>query len=84
MLELMAPVTLSAVCFRYVAKTDRELNDFNSAILKRVIRRGRVFISNATLDNKFALRACIVNQRATEKDVEEVVKETLAAAAELR
>jgi aromatic-L-amino-acid/L-tryptophan decarboxylase len=84
LLELMAPVTLSAVCFRYVAKTDRELNDFNSAILKRVIRRGRVFISNATLDNKFALRACIVNQRATEKDVEEVVKETLAAAAELK
>lgn len=82
-LELLAPVTLSAVCFRYVEGKSENLNELNAAILKRIIQRGRVFISNATLNGKVALRACIVNQRATEKDVEEVVTETLAAADEL-
>jgi hypothetical protein len=36
------------------------------------------------LNGKFALRACIVNQRATQADVEEVVAETLAAAREIK
>jgi glutamate/tyrosine decarboxylase-like PLP-dependent enzyme len=82
-LDLLAPVTLSAVCFRFNQAPSEQLNQLNAAILKRVIQRGRVFISNATLNGKFALRACIVNQRATESDVEEVVTETLAAAGEI-
>jgi len=82
-LELLAPVTLSAVCFRYTQAPPERLNQLNAAILKRIIQRGRVFISNATLEGKFALRACIVNQRATQADVEEVVTETLAAAREV-
>jgi len=83
-LELLAPVTLSAVCFRYTQAPPEQLNQLNAAILKRIIQRGRVFISNATLNGKFALRACIVNQRATQADVEEVVAETLAAAREIK
>jgi len=83
-LELLAPVTLSAVCFRYAGAKNENLNQLNAAILKRIIQRGRVFISNATLNGKFALRACIVNQRATRNDVEEVVAETLAAAREIK
>lgn len=45
-LELMAPVELSAVCFRYQpsGKSNEELGRLNQAILKRVIARGRVFI----------------------------------------
>jgi glutamate/tyrosine decarboxylase-like PLP-dependent enzyme len=82
-LELMAPAKLSAVCFRYVGGDVRRSNSLNAAILKRMIQRGRVFISNATLQGKFALRACIVNQRATERDVEEVVSEALEAAKEV-
>jgi aromatic-L-amino-acid/L-tryptophan decarboxylase len=82
-LDLLAPVTLSAVCFRFNQAPSEQLNQLNAAILKRVIQRGRVFISNATLNGKFALRACIVNHRATEGDVEEVVTETLAAAGEI-
>jgi aromatic-L-amino-acid decarboxylase len=83
-LELLAPVTLSAVCFRYTQAPPEQLNQLNAAILKRIIERGRVFISNATVNGKFALRACIVNQRAAETDVTEVVTETLAAAREIR
>jgi aromatic-L-amino-acid/L-tryptophan decarboxylase len=83
-LELLAPVSLSAVCFRYrpqaaAANADR----INAAILRRVIERGRVYLSNATIGGRFALRACFVNHRTTEADVGEIVPEVLAAAREV-
>ena len=81
-LERLAPVPLSAVCFRYLGAAD-DLDALNRAILNRVIRRGRVYISNATIHGKFALRACTVNHRTTEADVQSVVSEVLAAAEEL-
>lgn len=78
-LELLAPVTLSAVCFRHRAGPD----DFNARLLARVNARGRVYLSNATLRGRFALRACFVNHRTRAEDVGAVVDEVLAAAAEL-
>lgn len=81
-LELMAPVNLSAVCFRYVA-ANGDLDSLNAGLLRRVIASGRVYISNATIDGKFTLRACIVNHRSSREDVlaivEEVVKAGIAA-----
>jgi glutamate/tyrosine decarboxylase-like PLP-dependent enzyme len=86
-LERLAPVALSAVCFRYIASSDKrtspDLDDLNRRILDRVIRRGRVYLSNATIHGHFALRACIVNHRTTESDVHAIVTEVLAAADEL-
>ena len=75
-LELLAPVPLSAVCFRHRSKD-------NVAILRRVIARGRVYLSNATIDGQFALRACFVNHRTKEDDVRAIVSEVVAAADEL-
>lgn len=75
-LELLAPVPLSAVCFRHRAKDNR-------AILRRVIARGRVYLSNATVRDQFALRACFVNHRTTDGNVLEIVSEVIAAAGEL-
>jgi aromatic-L-amino-acid/L-tryptophan decarboxylase len=82
-LERLAPVALSAVCFRYIDDS-RNLDDLNRRILDRVIRRGRVYLSNATIDGHFALRACVVNHRTTEEDVHAIVTEVLAAAADIR
>jgi len=83
-LELCAPVALSAVCFRYcVAASAAEGDQLNAAILKRVIERGRVYLSNATLGGRFALRACFVNHRTTEADVAQIAPEVLAAAREV-
>lgn len=80
-LEVMAPVPLSAVCFRFspasVSLGEAELNDLNVKILKRVQLGGRVYISNATIHESFALRACIVNHRTTRADVEAVVDEVV-------
>ena len=78
-LERLAPVPLSAVCFRYIDASG-DLDDLNRKILAAIIRRGHVYISNATIHGKFALRACIVNHRTTEDDVRSVVSEVLAAA----
>jgi aromatic-L-amino-acid decarboxylase len=85
-LQLLAPVELSAVCFRFVGDGDlpeARLNQLNFDILRRIIQRGRVYLSNATLDSKFCLRACIVNHRTTDSDVDCVLTEVLAAAREI-
>lgn len=85
-LELLAPVPLSAVCFRYRGTgslTEDELTRFNTSLLKRVVARGRVYLSNASLRGKFSLRACIVNHRTTDADVDAVIPEVLSAAKDL-
>ncbi len=98
-LELMGPVELSAVCFRHrglpadkdpghapvPSGTQRNelLNVFNSRLLKRLIERGRVYLSNATLRGDFCLRACLVNHRTTEDDIDEVISEVLTAGKEV-
>lgn len=86
-LELLAPVELSAVCFRYRGTgglSEEELNRSNLALLKRVVARGRVYLSNASLRGKFCLRACIVNHRTKDADIDSVISEVLGAARELR
>ncbi|HTC79594.1 MAG TPA: pyridoxal-dependent decarboxylase [Terriglobales bacterium] len=81
--ELLAPIELSAVCFRHnpqKSANNEDLNHHNAALLKQLIKRGRVYLSNATVHGKFALRACIVNHRTTEADVDSVITEVLSAA----
>ena len=85
-LELMAPIELSAVCFRYVGDRNSpssERDRVNFDILRRINRRGRVYLSNAILHSKFCLRACIVNHRTTDSDIDEVIQEVLFAAREV-
>ncbi len=80
-LQMMAPVPLSAVCFRFVPHTPTlspsHLDDLNRKILNRVQRGGRVFISNATIHGRFVLRACIVNHRSTLADVDAITDEVV-------
>jgi aromatic-L-amino-acid/L-tryptophan decarboxylase len=85
-LERLAPVGLSAVCFRYLVSSDASedvRNRFNLALLKRMIARGRVYLSNAELKGKFCLRACIVNHLTKGSDIDAVVPEVLEAAGEI-
>ena len=79
-LELLAPVELSAVCFRWTNANADTLNDRNEEILREVTRAGRVWLSNASVHGAVGLRACITNHRTTEQDVHTVVEEVLAAA----
>src|SRR5438270_10227010 len=84
-LELSGPVELSAVCFRHIVShdaTEEARNHFNLKLLKRLVSRGRIYLSNAELKGKFCLRACIVNHVSTSEEIDAVVPEVLAAASE--
>jgi len=85
-LELVGPVELSAVCFRHMVSdrtNEDERNQFNLALLKKIVSRGNVYLSNAELQGKFCLRACIVNHLTTDADIDRVIQEVLAAAADV-
>jgi glutamate/tyrosine decarboxylase-like PLP-dependent enzyme len=75
--ELLAPVELSICCFRYVPPelngNDDELNRLNERIMAAVQKGGRAYVSNATVNGKFALRACITNFRTTKADIEQTI-----------
>jgi aromatic-L-amino-acid decarboxylase len=72
-------VALSITTFRYVPHDLRGapddgslttyLNELNERIVTAVRLSGEAFLSNAYLDGRFMLRACIVNFRTTLKDV---------------
>jgi glutamate/tyrosine decarboxylase-like PLP-dependent enzyme len=93
--ELLAPVELSICCFRYLPESvkdrlrtdgqvEAELNELNEKIMSRVQRSGRAYISNATINGKFALRVCITNFRTTERDLEETLNVIREAAKNFR
>lgn len=82
-LEVAAPANLSAVCFRYRRAPESQLDAVNESLLKTINRRGRIYLSNATLRGRFFLRACLVNHRTTDADVDCVVDEVLQSAREI-
>jgi glutamate/tyrosine decarboxylase-like PLP-dependent enzyme len=84
--EVVAPVTLSICCFRYVPPDlpesvirEEYLSMLNERILIELQLDGRVYCSNAVLDGRFVLRVCIVNFRTEAEDLDA----TLDVAAEL-
>jgi glutamate/tyrosine decarboxylase-like PLP-dependent enzyme len=81
--ELLAPVELSICCFRYVPPgsdaDDAELDRINERIMERVQKGGRAYLSNAKVNGRFALRACITNFRTTKSDIDETVEAIRAA-----
>jgi glutamate/tyrosine decarboxylase-like PLP-dependent enzyme len=71
---------LSITTFRYVppelrsrigdAAVARHLDALNRTLLDRLQRGGEVFVSNAVIDDRYVLRACIVNFHTSRADVE--------------
>ena len=84
--ELLAPVELSICCFRYIPRehlNEAELDTLNERIMERVQKGGRAYLSNATVNRHFALRACITNFRTTKNDIDETVSAIRGAAEDL-
>ena len=82
-LELEAVTqNLSITTFRYVPSkngrgekvNETYLNTLNEKLLNELQAGGEVFLSNAVVEGKFCLRACIVNFRTSREDIQEVVK----------
>ena len=76
--ELLAPVPLNVVCFRYrppgVAET--ELDALNERIADEVLTDGRIYVGTTRWAGKIAFRPAFVNWRTTSVDVD-LILETL-------
>ncbi|MGI9105134.1 MAG: pyridoxal phosphate-dependent decarboxylase family protein [Pyrinomonadaceae bacterium] len=75
-LELLAPVPLNIVCFRFRAEglSEKELNKLNEEILIRVQESGAAVPSGTIIGEAFALRAAIVNHRSRREDFDLLIK----------
>ena len=69
-LALVASATATAMAADPEAAPPPRLNE---RLLQALQHDGRVYLSNATVDGRFALRACITNFRTTRADVERVL-----------
>jgi len=72
--ELLAPVTLNTICFRFQPShisDSNKLNELNSKLLEEVNRSGNLFITHTKLDGIFTLRMVIGNTRVEEHHVQE-------------
>jgi aromatic-L-amino-acid/L-tryptophan decarboxylase len=72
---MAAPVELSIFCFRHVPvqlrnQSPEAIDAFNERLLVALQRDGSSYLSNATLDGRFALRGCVLNYRTTLRDME--------------
>ena len=71
LLELMAPVVLNIVCFRYrpAALPPDKLNALNEELLIRLHESGIAAPSYTTLNGQYCLRAAIANHRTESRDL---------------
>lgn len=75
---------LSITTFRYIPKNlsgklpgENYFNKLNEALLNKLQAGGKVFLSNAVINDKYCLRVCIVNFRTTTKSLELLVETVL-------
>jgi aromatic-L-amino-acid/L-tryptophan decarboxylase len=70
-LELLAPVALNIVCFRYrAADPDR----INTEIVAALQERGIAAPSTTMVDGKLAIRVCLINHRTMERDIDAMLE----------
>ena len=69
--ELLSPVQLNIVCFRYrrAGMSESELDAFNDDLVIRLQESGEAVTSSTTIGGRRAIRVCIVNQRTTDDDI---------------
>lgn len=73
-LELMAPIELNIVCFRYRAENPERAN---RQIVIDLQESGAVAPSSTILDGRFVIRAAIVNHRTSQAEMDTLVEKTL-------
>ena len=78
-LELMAPIGLDIVCFRYNpgGMDDEALNELNRQLLVSLQEGGLAAPSYTTLDGDYCLRAAISNHRSRFEDFDLMVDEVI-------
>jgi glutamate/tyrosine decarboxylase-like PLP-dependent enzyme/glutathione synthase/RimK-type ligase-like ATP-grasp enzyme len=74
-LELMAPVQLNIVCFRYRAEDSDQVNQ---EIVINLQETGIVAPSTAMIGGRLAIRAAIINHRTSRTEIDALVSRTLS------
>jgi glutamate/tyrosine decarboxylase-like PLP-dependent enzyme len=84
-LELMAPVSLNVVCFRYNPGNldGPQLDALNTELLLRIQESGIAIPSSTVLGGAFVLRVAITNHRTRMADLDRLVDTTLSLGASL-
>ena len=84
-LELMAPVGMDIVCFRFnPGELDTEqLNALNKEILMQLHEQGIAAPSYTTLNGKYCLRIAIANHRSRQEDFDLLAREVVRIGHEL-
>ena len=76
-LELLAPVELNIVCFRYRAGDDA--HRVNARIVADLHEAGDVAPSTTVIDGRLAIRAAIVNHRTSRAEIDTLIEKVVAA-----
>lgn len=71
--ELLGAGPLSITCFRYAPAGAGDLDGLNRDLLEVVKREGQVFLTSTEIRGRLALRACIINFRTTEADLDRLL-----------
>jgi len=72
--ELLAPVPLNTVCFRYRppdVSDESKLNEINAELLERLNRTGRLYLTHTTLGGRYTLRFVVGQTYVERRHVEE-------------
>ena len=81
-LELLAPVAMNVVCFRYVPpgsdSIGSDLDARNTEVLLRLQESGVAVPSSTSIGGRFAIRVAITNHRSRREDFALLVSEVLA------
>ena len=74
--EIKSRSNLAVACFRYVGdiEEEQEIARINQELIPVLERDGRVFITGTRLNGEFVLRACIINHRKQESDIDFLLK----------
>ncbi|MFV0476633.1 MAG: pyridoxal phosphate-dependent decarboxylase family protein [Parahaliea sp.] len=83
-LELLAPVSLNIVCFRYRSERPlAELNQLNRRIVIELQCRGIAAPSFTEFDGCVAIRVALTNHRTRWRDLQALIEQTIALGQEL-
>jgi aromatic-L-amino-acid decarboxylase len=78
-LELWQPQEMSIVCFRVRGAhgyrgDDTATDRLNRAVLSAIQLGGEAFVSGTVLDGRFWLRACVINPRTRQADIDRLLQ----------
>ena len=84
-LELLAPVRLNVICFRYrpPGLDEADLDELNRRLGAAVLADGRVYFGTTVYEGRVAFRPAISNWRTTGADVDLIVEVTRELGARL-